>query len=94
MYILRIEHAVPDFASWKKAFDSDPVGRNKSGVRRYRVSRPIDDPHYVMIDLEFDTASQAEALLAAMRVVWGRVDGKVMTNPQARIVEAVEAREY
>ena len=94
MYVLRIEHPVPDFDGWKKAFDSDPVGREKSGVRRYRVLRPIDDPNYVMIDLEFDTPAQAEALLAAMRVVWGRVQGKVMTRPQARIVEAVEAKEY
>ncbi|MBP1779631.1 MAG: hypothetical protein H6Q86_5642 [candidate division NC10 bacterium] len=94
MYVLRIEHPVPDFDGWKKAFDSDPVGREKSGVRRYRVLRPIDDPNYVMIDLEFDTRAQAEALLAAMRVVWGRVQGKVMTRPQARIVEAVEAKEY
>ena len=94
MYILRIEHPVPDFDSWKKAFDSDPVGREKSGVRRYQVLRPIDDANYVMIDLEFDTASQAEALLAAMRVVWGRVEGTIMTNPQARIVEAVETKAY
>jgi hypothetical protein len=34
-----------------------------------------------MIDLEFDAASHAEALLAAMRVVWGRVEGKIMMNP-------------
>jgi hypothetical protein len=94
MYILRIEHPVPDFDGWKKAFDSDPVGREKSGVRRYQILRPVDDPHYVMIDLEFDTASQAEALLAAMRVVWGRVEGTIMMNPQARIVEAVETKAY
>jgi hypothetical protein len=94
MYILRIEHPVPDFDGWKKAFDSDPVGREKSGVRRYRVLRPIDDANYVMIDLEFDTASQAEALLAALRVVWGRVEGQIMMNPQAQIVEAVETGEY
>lgn len=94
MYILRIEHPVPDFDGWKKAFDSDPVGREKSGVRRYRVLRPVDDAHYVMIDLEFDTARQAEALLAALRGVWARVEGQVMTNPQARIVEAVETGQY
>ena len=94
MYILRIEHPVPNFDGWKKAFDSDPVGREKSGVRRYRILRPTDDANYVMIDLEFDTASQAEALLAAMRVVWGRVEGTIMMNPQARIVETVETKEY
>ena len=59
MYILRI-----DYGAWKKAFDSDPFGRAKSGVRRYQVLRPVDDPNYVMIDLEFDTPSDAEALLA------------------------------
>jgi len=94
MYILKIEHPVPDFEGWRKAFESDPVGRKKSGVRRYRVLRPIDDAKFVMIDLEFDTASDAEALLAAMRVVWGRVEGKVMTNPKTRIVEVVETKEY
>jgi hypothetical protein len=94
MYILRIEHPVPDFDGWKKAFDSDPVGREKSGMRRYRILRPIDDANHVMIDLEFDTVSQAEALLAALRVVWSRVEGQIMTNPQARIVETVETKEY
>lgn len=94
MYILRIEHPIADFDGWKRAFDSDPVGREKSGVRRYRVLRPVDDANYVMIDLEFETAGQAEALLAAMRVVWSGVQGKIMTSPRARIVEAVEIREY
>jgi len=94
MYILRIEHLDPNFDGWKKAFDSDPVGREKSGVRRYRILRPTDDANYVMIDLEFDTARQAEALLAAMRVVWGRVEGTIMMNPQARIIETMETKEY
>ena len=94
MVTLRIEHPITDFEGWKKAFDSDPVNREKSGVRRYQILRPIDDPKYVIIDLEFDTTKQAEALLAAMRVVWSRVQGTIMTNPQARIVEVVETKEY
>ena len=94
MYIVRIEHPVPDFNGWKKAFDSDPVGRERSGVRRYRILRAVDDPLYVMIDLELDTMSQAEALLAAMRIVWGRVEGKIMTGPRARVAEEMETREY
>jgi hypothetical protein len=94
MPILRIEHSVPDFDGWKRAFDRDPVDRKKSGVRRYQVLRSIDDPTYVMIDLEFDTQSEAEALLAAMREVWSRVQGKLVLDPQARIVETVETKEY
>ncbi len=94
MSILRIEHPVPDYDAWKQAFDSDPVGRERSGVRRHRILRSIDDPNYVMIDLEFDTLGEAEALLAAMRVVWGRVQGTIMSNPRTQIVEPVEAKEY
>ena len=90
--ILRIEHRVPDFDGWKQAFDSDPAGRRQSGVRRYQVLRSIDDPNYVMIDLEFDSASEAEAAHAALRELWGRVD--VVRSPQARIVEALESKEY
>jgi len=54
MTILRIEHAVRNFDVWKKTFDSDPLGRKKSGVWCYRILRPTDNPNYVMIDLEFD----------------------------------------
>jgi hypothetical protein len=92
--MLRIEHPVPDFDRWKQAFDSDPVGREKSGVRRYQILRPINNPNYAIIDLEFDTAGEAEALLAALRAVWQRVEGTIMVNPQARIVEMLEHKEY
>jgi hypothetical protein len=92
MHILQIEHPVPSFAAWKEAFDSDPIGREQSGVRRYRILRPTDDPNYVMVDLEFDSASEAESGHATLRDLWGRVE--VMHSPQARIVEVVESKEY
>jgi hypothetical protein len=92
MPILQIEHPVPDFDAWKKAFDSDPIGRERSGVRRYRVLRPVGDPNYVMIDLEFDSAAEAEAAQVALRELWNRVD--VIRDPRARIVETVESKEY
>ena len=66
MYILRIEHPVSDYDAWKAAFDSDPIGRERSGVRRYRIMRPTDDPSHVMLDLEFDNFGEAEAVKAAL----------------------------
>ena len=94
MPILRIEHPVPDFNAWKKAFDNDPVDRKGSGVRRYRVLRAADDPNYVMIDLEFDNSSQAEAVHASLRELWGRVQAEgLIGTPKARIVEIVESKE-
>jgi hypothetical protein len=42
MHILRIEHPVPNYNAWKAAFDSDPIDREGSGVRRYRsCARPM-----------------------------------------------------
>jgi len=94
MIILQIEHPVPNFDAWKKAFDSDPVNRKQSGVRRYRVFRPIDNPNYAIIDLEFDSINEAEDLLAAMREVWRGVQGTIMESPRVRIVEVMESKEY
>lgn len=92
MYVLRIEHAVPSYEGWKQAFDSDPMGRAKSGVRAHRVYRAVDDPSYVLIDLEFDTAAEAETMLAGLRRLWGNVT--VMRDPRARVVELSESRAY
>ena len=63
MPILRIQHAVPNFDGWKRAFDSDPIDRKGSGVRRYNVHRAIADPNFVRLDLEFDSAAEAERVL-------------------------------
>ena len=91
MPILRIEHPVPDFDAWKKTFDSDPLDRKGSGVRRYRVMRPADDPNYAIVDLELDTLAGAEALLAALHKLWGRVQSEGLIGaPQGRIIEVVE----
>lgn len=92
--MLCIEHPVPDYDRWKQAFDGDPVGREKMGVRRYQILRPMDNPNYVMINLEFDTAGEAEALLDAMRAVWARVQGTIMTNPKVQIIEMLETKQY
>ena len=36
------------------AFDKDAGGRERSGMRRYRIFRPVDNHHEVMLDLDFD----------------------------------------
>jgi hypothetical protein len=94
MTTLRIEHPVPSFDGWKRAFDSDPMRREASGVRGYRILRPVDDPLFVTVDLEFDGLSEAEAFRAALRELWRRVEGTVMQSPRAQILETVEGKAY
>lgn len=92
MTILRIQHGVPTFDGWKRAFDADPMDRRASGVRRYHVHRSVTDPTFVMIDLEFETIQEAENLLERLRLLWAGPGGAVTRNPEAWIVETVESR--
>jgi hypothetical protein len=92
MSILQIEHPVRDYDGWKRAFDSDPIGRKAGGVRRHRVSRPPDDPRYVVIDLEFDSVLEAEAFLDRLRGLWSRVvEEGLIGEPLARVLEVDES---
>jgi hypothetical protein len=93
MPTLRIEHSVPDYDGWKRAFDSDPADRRGHNVLRYQVMRSVADPNFVMIDLEFGTHGEAQSLLDAMRGVWEGPGRAVMVNPVARIVDTMEAVE-
>ncbi|MCU1345094.1 MAG: Antibiotic biosynthesis monooxygenase [Acidimicrobiia bacterium] len=71
MTTLRIEHAVTTFALWQSAFDRFAETRVAFGVREQRVYRPLDDPCYVAIDLDFDTAEEAQRFLTFLQTkVW------------------------
>jgi N-acetyl-anhydromuramyl-L-alanine amidase AmpD len=90
MLILQIEHKVPNYDGWKKAFDSDPIDRKKSGVKRYQIYRQPDDPGHVIVDLYFDNAEDAQATLGALQNLWNRVEGTVMVKAQTRMLQLVE----
>ena len=94
MIYLHIEHIVLNFDNWKASFDNYTELRQRSGVHRHQISRPIDNPNFVMIDLEFDSLNEAQALLAAVQQVWQRVSGTLIQDPQWRFSEVVETKEY
>ena len=89
--VLHIEHPVPDFEGWKKAFEADPIDRKSSGVKRYKLYRSTSNPNYVAIDLEFDRLENAENTLKKLQVLWGQVEGSVMTGPKAQIFDVIES---
>jgi hypothetical protein len=61
MVTLHIEHPISDFTTWQAAFARFSDARADGGVLTARVYRPIDDPKFVLIDLDFDTVEQAQA---------------------------------
>lgn len=92
MPLLHIQHSVPDFEAWKKAFDADPMDRSGSGVLRYHIHQSVSDPTFVMIDLEFDRVAEAEQMLERLRKLWAGPGGSVMRNAEAWVVETIESR--
>lgn len=92
MPILRIQHAVPDYEAWKRAFDSDPMDRKGAGVRHYQVYRALGEPNLIMIDLEFEALEAAERMLEGLHQLWRGPGGAVMRDPRAWLLDRVETR--
>ena len=91
MPTLQIEHEVPNYDGWKKAFDSDPINRKQSGVKHYRIYKPFNDAKSVIVELDFDDINNLRTTLQALENLWSKVQGSVMSNPKTRIIELVES---
>lgn len=96
MPTLQLEHSIRDFEMWKAAFDRDPIDRQALGVRRHRVLRPVEDPNYVVVELDFDTTTEAQACRIALRELWSSREAApaLIGAPRVRIVETVEDQDY
>ena len=97
MTIVQLEHPISSWDAWKAAFDRDPIQREASGVRRYRIVRPVGDPNYVAVELEFDDGPKAEAFRDALENMWRSPQAMTVLGggtPRARVVETVESREF
>jgi hypothetical protein len=93
---LRIEHAISDYQVWRTAFDSFAEMRASAGVRSFAVRRPVDDPAYLMLDLEFDTASAAQKFAGFLEQhVWSTPASSpgLAGLPKSRILDLVPAAE-
>jgi hypothetical protein len=90
MPTLHIEHAVNDFDVWRTAFGRFADVRIRSGVLAHRVHRPVDDPRYVVIDLDFATTEEAQRFLTFLwEQVWSSTSSApaLVGSPQTRILE-------
>ncbi len=94
MYILNYWHTVQDYGEWKKIFDSDPLGREASGVRRVSIERPLDDEHMVIGELEFDSLGEAETFAGRLQEVWKGPASSVVSNAGYRLTEVLVNQEF
>ena len=90
MTTLHIEHAISDLGVWNAAFERFADVRAKFGVRSQRVQHPVDDPHYVVIDLDFDTPDEASRFLGFLHAnVWSSASNApaLVGAPQTKILQ-------
>ena len=90
MSTLRIEHAITDFETWHAAFGKFAARRVAGGVLAERILQPIEDPHYVLVDLDFASVEGAQGFQHFLETqVWAdpasspALDG----SPRSRIVD-------
>jgi hypothetical protein len=93
MYVLNFWHTTQSYAEWKKVFDTDPLGRAASGVRRLTIERPAGDEHTVVGHLEFDSLGEAETFAGRLKEVWKGIGSPVVSNAGLNISEILEKQE-
>jgi len=87
---LHIEHAISDFDQWLTAFERFDDARIQAGVKAHRVQRPVDDPNYVVIDLDFDTIDDAQRFLGFLQTrIWSSPQNApaLIGAPQTKILQ-------
>lgn len=90
MPTLLIEHAISDFDTWHDAFGRFAARRREGGVLHERIMQPVDDPHYVLIDLEFATLEAARGFQRFLETqVWSTPANSpaLVGSPRARIAD-------
>ena len=90
MPTLLIEPSITDFDTWLAAFALFALfaERRKEGeVLHERIMKPVDDPHYVLIDLKFDTIDAARGFKRFLETqVWSTPANSpaLVGSPRAR----------
>lgn len=94
MPTLHIQHPITDFGAWSSAFAHFAEARRQAGVRAQRVHRPVGDPNYVVVDLDFGTRGEAETFLRFLKAqLWGVPENApaLAGSPQTMILEPAPA---
>ena len=93
MATLHIEHAITDLKTWREAFDRFADARAGAGVTASRIFQPVDDPSYIVVHLDFDSAEAATQFRSFLEAnVWSTPANSpgLAGSPTARVLESVD----
>ena len=91
MITLLIEHPITDYGTWRAAFDAFAQARHGAGVIGERIARPVDDPCYIVVALDFESTARAAAFRHFLETqVWSSPTASPGLNsrPKTSILES------
>ncbi len=94
MVTLHIEHPITDYGTWRAAFSRFSTARVHAGVVGERVTRPVDDPRYIVVALDFDSVEQAVSFREFLEThVWSSTAASpgLAGRPRTAILEPAPA---
>jgi hypothetical protein len=92
MPILHIEHAISDLSVWLETFQRFAPAREQAGVQKAEVFQPADGPHYIVVNLRFETVDAAANFRTFLTErVWSSPDTSpaLVGAPSARVLTEV-----
>jgi hypothetical protein len=92
MPTLHIEHEISDLSMWLEAFQKFAPAREQAGVKQTEVFQPSDDPHYIVVNLRFESVDAATNFRTFLTErVWSSPDASpaLVGAPMARVLTEV-----
>lgn len=94
MATLHIEHPITDLPTWLGAFGRFAEARTRAGVKAQRIHQPVDDEHYICVELDFDSVAEAQAFQRFLETkIWSSPAASpgLGGTPRARVLRPVDA---
>jgi hypothetical protein len=92
MPVVHIEHPITELNTWLAAFNNFTAVRRQAGVTAERMWQPHDDPHYIVVNLEFESVSAAADFHTFLKErVWSSPDASpgLAGSPRAVILSDI-----
>jgi quinol monooxygenase YgiN len=84
-----ITHEVKDYASWRKAFDTDESNRKMGGFSVQGVYADAKNPNTVTIIGTFPDAAAVEKFVSSPKLKEAMENGGVMGKPEVKVLTAL-----
>jgi quinol monooxygenase YgiN len=88
MHVL-IRHKVTDYNSWKNVFDSHLATRKRAGETGFRVFHNVDDPHEVVLLLDWESIEEARKFMTSEELRGAMAKAGVVGAPEVQYIEDV-----